>query len=679
MNNKNKKIGCALLIIFFLVIYGFFWIKQDVITAKITLVTMIVVIFIDFKKNFKLSKVKNTICNFKNWYQVGSIAFFILLFLICAIINKLKNGMIIPDKIYWVVGILFGIILVVILNYYINYTSKKIETKFFDIGSIIIIAVVFLTRIPMFTRIQMWDGIIYYGALQEVCENFDFTIVSIWNYFRLAGHFTFAYTFFMSMGEFLIPGEIIGVQIVMLIMTSIALVCIYKLFQGYWNNMTKLQALIMTVMVSVIPSFYGMFSNINIDYFLLIFFIYLIYAEYKNWEIMRFFWMLCVVLTKETGLFIVAGYCIAYILLKWRETLQLNIKYRFTKLLDDSLIRSMIIGVIALCCFVLIQGSLFTWMGIGQKSFMEMMENYIRAANGKNLFMFVLSFVIHKFVQLFTMNFTWLPTLFILFVIIKSCREKRAIKNEGMVGVLGALSTFLLFSIFSTILIASTVSRYAIFSMVFLWIVAIVTWYSEYGIKTWGKNRIITVVGIIILLFIQSFVYIDPITNLWFDRLNTGNGLMISGEKDYNNYGDTFVNNYYYRYIEELIDEMLREIDYNEDLQIVNPYKREYMCITGNVEPFSIRWDIENKCRTMSKSYKKKTIPINQIELFMMEDLEKSQIKPKAITYFMPYIECDKDEIFEELKKYYNIGEKHVITNWGGSIIFYELEYSQVN
>ena len=675
MKEEKKNVIYDLLALMLLGIYGLLWLKKDVFTARITLVTLAIVMGIYCKKCFKIAKVKDTICNRKNWYQIGTIVFFVLIFLTSAIINKVKTGMEIPNKIYLTLGILAVVVLGIFFSYVKENHKKKAKKISFDMGIIMIIIVTILSRIPMFTHIQMWDGAIYYEALQRACANFDFTAASIMNGFRLAGHFTWAYTFFMAMGEFLIPGEVTGVQVIMLVMTTIAFICIYKMFQGYWCKMSKLQAAAMTSLISVIPLICGLFSVINLDYFLFIFFIYLIYAEYKNWEIMRLFWMVCVVLTKETGLFIIAGYSIAYILFRWKECQKVKAKDRLFKLLEDNLVKSVAIALMALCCLVLVQGGLFTWMGIGQKSSEELFANYIRAANGKNLVLFILSFMVHKTVQVFTMNFTWIPTLFILYIVCKLWKEKKQIQLQGMVGVLGALIVFLLFSVFSTILIASTVSRYVIFSAVLLWIVAIVLWFYEYGINLQNRKQRIIVGGLFILLFVQSFVYIDPITNLWFDRLDTGNGKMVSGEKDYNNYGDTFVNNNYYRYIELLIDEMLYEIDYNEEWQIVMPYKRDYIYIPGNGDVFKINWDIENKRRTLSKAAGKQIIPIDQLELRLMEMWKPEMIKSKAIVYFMPYIECDEKEIFEKLEMYYEIGERQVITNWGGSIIYYELKY----
>ena len=673
MKEEKKKVIYDLLALVMLGIYGVLWLKKDVFTARITLAALAVIMGIYCKKYFKIAKVKGVLLNRKNWYQIGTIAFFVLVFFICAIVNKVKTGMEIPNKIYLILGILA----VITFGIFVSHIKERQKAKkiSFDLGIIIVVAVTILSRIPMFTRIQMWDGAIYYEKLQWACINFDFSLASVLNGFRLAGHFTWAYTFFMAMGEFLIPGEVIGVQIIMLVMTTIAFICIYKMFQEYWCNMSKLQAAVMTSLVSVIPLVCGLFSVINLDYFLFVFFIYLIYAEHKNWEIMRLFWMACVILTKETGLFIIAGYSIVYILLRWEECKELKAEDRVLKLLEDNLIKSVAIALMALCCFVIIQGGLFTWMGIGQKSNKELFANYIGAANGKNLVLFIFSFIVHKTVQIFTMNFTWIPTLLILHIGFKARKEKKQIPLQGMVGVLGALIVFLLFSIFSTILIASTVSRYIIFSAALLWIVAIVLWFGEYGLNLGNQKQRIVIGVLFILLVAQNFVYIDPVTNLWFDRLDTGKGKMVSGEKDYNNYGDTFVNNNYYRYIELLLDELLCEIDYDEEWQIVMPYKRDYIYIPGNGDVFKINWDIENKCRTLSKVVDKKTIPIDQLELRSREMWKPEMIKSKAIVYFMPYIECDEKEIFEELEMYYEIGEKMVITNWGGSIIYYELEY----
>ena len=87
-------------------IYGVLWLKKDVMIAKITLFVLVIIMGLYCKKYFKITKVKDTICNRKNWYQIGTIAFFVLIFLTCAIINKVRIGMEIPTKIYITLGLL---------------------------------------------------------------------------------------------------------------------------------------------------------------------------------------------------------------------------------------------------------------------------------------------------------------------------------------------------------------------------------------------------------------------------------------------------------------------------------------------------------------------------------------------------------------------------------------------
>ena len=130
----------------------------------------------------------------------------------------------------------------------------------------------------MFSHTQRWDSAVYYSGLHGASVNFDFTFESIWNYFRLASHPTLSYTFFMLIGEFLFPAKVTGVLLVMLFMTAVALVFIYKMFCGYWGHLPRFMAMVFTFVISFIPLFWGTSTYVNVDYTLILFFIYLMYA-----------------------------------------------------------------------------------------------------------------------------------------------------------------------------------------------------------------------------------------------------------------------------------------------------------------------------------------------------------------------------------------------------------------
>ena len=106
------------------------------------------------------------------------------------------------------------------------------KEKFFelDIYSFIICICFFGVRIPLFSHIQRWDGNVYYGQIVKAINELEFSFAHIWDTFRLSGHTSILYTVFMSLVEFLTLGDPIGINAVTAIMTSAAMVCLYKIF-----------------------------------------------------------------------------------------------------------------------------------------------------------------------------------------------------------------------------------------------------------------------------------------------------------------------------------------------------------------------------------------------------------------------------------------------------------------
>lgn len=652
------------------------------VLAATALITLTGALLIYAVNTLTLQAVFSRLSNKKNWYQTTIILSFFFAFMLSAVINKMHSGVHIPASAY-IFLVLSLIFMGIVIGFYIRqFKCKKdikIESSIWKDKGLMAVAIIpVLCRLPMLIHIQMWDGAIYYAGLQNACLNFNFTLSSVWQGFRLAGHYTLAYALFASIGEFLAPASVAGVLTVTLFMSAAALVCIYKMLRGYWCEMMMWQATIVTLIVSIVPVFWGMFADINLDYFLLVFFIYLLYAEYKEWKVLRLFWIVAIMLTKETGWFIIAGYGLVYGIKLWKQSKEKKVLQRILFMLEDSLVKSMLMGLIAISAYVVVQGSLFVWMNIDQNGLLSLATPMVNAAEGQNFILFLLPFLLHKIMQLFTLNFTWIPTLAIIFCMIRRRSVPKGERKEirGLSNMSGAMWGFLLFSVFSTAVFSSALTRYTIFSTVFLWLIAFILLY-ESNVKFTSLKEKIAVSVIAFLLCVQTFYFIDPISNLFFDRLDTGKGKILSGEQNYSNYGDTLVNNYRYSYIISIIDRMLAEADYDAHTQVIVPYERDYLCIPGDDLQYTINWDARKKQRTFGSvaGDNSERIPIGQIQLDDIKEMNGEGLSDRAIVYFMPYIEWDETGSIEELSNYYEIGERKELYNWGGCIVYYILEH----
>ena len=623
------------------------------------------------------TKIKKKIIDIRMYYQLIVISVIFSVFLLSALINKVGTDIIIPVGVYgWLIGTAILIAGTVFL-----YLRKSKQGKIHEwtkahltdphIWIIIIFSVII--RLPMFTQIQKWDGSAYYGGVAAACRNFDFTFASVWNSFRLASHPTFVFTFFCAIGEFLIPAKVIGVLIVQLILTVAALICIYHMLRDYWCNMPSMPSMLATLLLSIIPVFWGTFSIINVDYFLILFFIFMVYSDYKKLELLRLVWMIAVMLTKETGWMIVAGYIAACLVMLWRKEKEEKLKDKMKRLVKEPLIQICVLVIIIICLYALKQGSLFSWFGVGVKqSFFVSWKDIEERGLGINAVGIYLPYILHKLMQIFVLNFMWIPSVVIVSSCVMLAKGRAACRREirNLEGSIGALVFFVLFNMF---FVTAALSRYTIFSAVMIWLIAAILAYHII-IPLLPRKALASFGGVlIVVLCIQNFAYIDPLSNLFFLNLDSGKGMILSTDMNLNGYGDTLINNYRYSYVDKLLDKMLRAVEYNSDMQVIALGEKDTYPIYG-MSYYLLGWDLSRQKRICLDAKEDNVVSINVLRLTDLESNEEREVFSKAVVYFLKYCEYDEESYLKRLEPYYIIGERQEIENWGGTLSYYILE-----
>lgn len=623
----------------------------------------------------KWNKVKNKIADIRMWYQLAIISFFFSIFILNAIINKVGDNIKIPASAYiW----MFGMIIFtggIFALYYLKQNDRLEGVKTCLLNPCIWIIVLFscVIRLPMFTQIQKWDGSAYYGSLEAACRNFNFTFQSVWDYFRLASHPTFAYTFFCAIGEFLVPARVTGVLIVQLILTIAALICIYHLLRGYWCHMSRGAAMIIVLLLSIIPIFWGTFSIANIDYFLILFFIFMIYSEYKQFEILKFGWMVSMMLTKETGWVLAAGYILTHLIMLWREGKKESFKVKIRRMGKEPLVRISFLAAIVIFLYAVRLGSLFSWFGVGtEHSFFASWEKIADEGLGINAVGIYPPYIFHKLAQMFVLNFTWIPTIIIIISIIIVIKGKAPYRHR-IRNLESCISTLLSFVLFNIFFITAALSRYTIFSAVLIWLMASILTY--YIIMPVVSKRVLSkfVVFLSVILCVQNFIYIDPLSNLIFLRLDSGKGKILSTDMNLNGYGDTLINNYRYSYVDKLLDKMLRTIEFDDEMQVIALGDKDSFPING-INVYQLGWDVSKQRRICLNARNEEIIPINVLPLAELEQNEEKATASKAVVYFLKYCEYDEEAYLKRLEAYYKISERKEISNWGGTLAYYVLE-----
>lgn len=610
---------------------------------------------IDLRECFKRWK------KYDNLKQVFYILWFFCIFLAASAISRIRNNQSVPLGVYIYIAVIIGVSIWYFRTAFKGKGWKQKKSILNDKGALIVVLLSTIVRIPLFLQIQLLDGAIYYGVLQQVCKEFEYSLAYIWENFRLAGHYAIAYTFFASIGEFLFPDYVTGVLIIMLVLTDCALLCVYKMFRGYWLELPPKEAAIGTMFVSVCPLFLGLFSDVSLEHLLFVFTIFLFYAEYKEQKLMTMIWLVAIMLTKETGLVIAAGYLFVHICIHLKESIKHKGKDKIQFFLSGFPVVCSIVALAIVCLITIKQNGLFIWFGMNKKDGLMNMDY-----GGK--IMEVTPLFLQKLKLFFVLHFEWIPVLMILLCFLYCTIKRQRIHSfKGQASFLSTLGAFILVNLF---LVRFLLGRYHIFSAVMTWMLA---WILLLEVFPNCLNHFMhtgTAIAIIAVLVIQNFYFIDPLTNLAFEKYETGKGKMISTEVDGGNLGDTFSTNFRHTFLYGLIDVMLEDSDFGAGTWIIVPYKKDYLHIHDYVG-----YDIcAKRMVPCSIPDEEEVITIEHALLGDIQDGSLEKVPERGIMYFLPYTESDEQEAIKKAEQFYEVSERREIENWGGKLAYYILE-----
>ena len=538
---------------------------------------------------------------------------------------------------------------------------------------IILLASVLVLRIPLIQDMQRWDGGLYYSCIYDCVHDFSFSFDYLWNGMRFAGHPTIMFCFFSMLGEFITHGSPVGVGIVYTVMSAAAMVCLYRLFLRDDSEAGKASAVIFMLLIQCVPLFWGTVSYVNPDYMYLLLFIYFWYAHVNEEYVLCMFWMLSMFQTKELGIVIVAGYVAGHALSILLDKMAL--RDRVAALFKDYLIIIALINVVIMFVYYRFQGTLGSWeitTGESFKWFVSMNEIQARGTD-VNAFGIYPKYMACKVLQLFVINFNWIATLGIIISCIKLKKDGEAIIRKHSISVAVSMFGFATFGVF---FITFAILRYNVFFHVMLWYVCFTMVYRAFGKKLLARRVVCALIGI--LLCVQTFFYIDPLTNLVFLRVDSGKGKIVASEMRKRYFGDTLINNYRYSYIDGLLNELLTDIDYSGNTKIV--------CFDPLIDTSKIRylddgkeigWNTRTHKRVLLQGDNNPdvcNIDTVDYDTIIAADTGLIDDQDELIIYFMKYIDVDEDATINELRTRYDVSDVRQLENWGGTLDYYVLK-----
>lgn len=524
----------------------------------------------------------------------------------------------------------------------------------------------FATRVVQLGDTPRWDALAYYRMLMEACNNFQFDFLGFLSDFSLAFHPTLAYAGLAGIGEFLWPGSYRGVLYVQLILHMIMGYCLYKIISRILPKCSWVYHTVGTCLTLTTPLVLGTFSYLQPDAGTVYFFVFFLYSYLYKKNILMFFCMILLIQTKEIGSVILAGFVLGSFAgkLLFRKKGR-SIKESFLRFLREPLGFSCAIAALCLGVYFLIYlkngGTIWRIGGSEGSGFSTIRLNP--------------SYLLYKWKQFFLLNFNWLiwgGNMFLAsFLLIKrdKRKKKRIWHKDAVVGISLAV---LVQMIFYSTYITFTLPRYHVlidFGGVLLLIILLGRLESKMGEKTKRNGNAIDLIpaGLCLLLLIQAFTTIDPVSLAAFRNESTGNSRII--RSDYQGsliQRDFCVYNHQYTYLNKAYDLILKDVDYHEGMDVLIWNSNTNDEIFGD----GYFWDMEEQRRTL-ESQGEAAIPIRGIERELI-DRREVQLNQEAVFILTPQFIISEEDAENYLNQYYEIRYKgYVDIPFGGKVSFY--------
>lgn len=356
-----------------------------------------------------------------------------------------------------------------------------------------------------------WDSGAYYQYIVNL-KNFSLNPNDI-VLFKNSGHASYAYMLFAAIGEFLFPNFGVGIRIMNILM----LICIFLCFNNLLNKYFPFQKninIFMTIILSVIPEILGPIFEIHVEISMLFFMVCFIVSYVYQYYIFELVFAVSLVFSKEIGIFLLFGFALGYILYNIPRLIK-NIQLCCQRLFCTNIICFYIPALIFVIYFC-IDGS--GWNDFANKSSINIHDF--------NSFGINLVYLKAKIEQIFVVNFQWLILFSIICLIVtillgkfwlhKIEIRRKVFPSEIIMPILGSFFMFLLSQLFY---VTYVLPRYNICAYFF--ICFIFAYIFSFLVKLKFFKKIVCIL-IALLLLIENFITIDPMTYLCYEKIDIG-------------------------------------------------------------------------------------------------------------------------------------------------------------
>ena len=557
-----------------------------------------------------------------------------------------------------------------------KFNEIKIKLKYYIANNkhvFIIFLIFMLLYIPCFFFLFKSDSNVYYTTVHDNIGKWDFTMETV-KYLQMGYHMSYGYSIFIYLGEAIIRLWGIGIRISNLLIFFITLICLNGIAKELFPNKDKWFYSFVIMMFAFNPLILGIIQELNLDYAIVCFFIWFIWAFQKKYKIYIVFFAALMCLSKENAIVILAGFMIGAVVFRMFHIKKpISIKKIFKCINNEEWAMFFAASAVAVNS-ILLNGQ---WGKTGT----------VPSGNKNvvNTIQFNADYIAIKLKQMFVLNFQWLVVgiAFLLFLILIIKRIKIMINETGY----ALIVSFLVNVLFQLAFFTYPHYRYLQVNALYFSMAIAYLLYRLISNKIVADGCMMVIVAV---FFVQSFYSIDFITNAISRKVPTGNGqinseayysdvpgknYVLALEKDGGNlinerYRDYVQNNRQYLGFEVCFEKLMKGIGYNENKSIVlSPLygNLDYTIVNmfGTPDKKKLMWN-----RKFSQiTYENSDIAINWIDINNIED---------AFKYYdeIWYVElpCENKPNFPEVSKYISEDEKQEYKFMGWKLIAYKLK-----
>lgn len=436
---------------------------------------------------------------------------------------------------------------------------------------ILLLFFVSILSINALTSVSMWDELYFVQGIRSAAR-WEFTPGTI-SKLNLVAHKSAGYTFFAEIGVWLFKDEVFGVHFIQLIMMLMSVFAFWRIIEKKFSDMSSIEQILAVSMYAFSPALFGMVPYINVDYPELIFLTWLLCCYYSEWYILELVCAVLLCFSKETALFIYAGFVIGVYIERFICNHEKKLLKRvFCSFKLSEYFRYSFPAVLWLLFFIIAEKNyekLGVW-GSAAGEYLKWQGKIVDLNRFLNCMGWSNLYVINQLKQLFLMNFMWIISIGILLLLLAKCILKK--NHQGTPkGLIPLFSSVIGFTIITILFVTHNHYRYKIAIDIVLLLMFIIL-VQAVILKTVIRKVLYGTISVLFL--IQSFWSLDPVTNSMGRLISLGNQRVMNYDIGFGN--GVFVSDYivYNRQASEwgkTVEKMLYSVEADEETLILLP------------------------------------------------------------------------------------------------------------